>query len=264
MSKRLTRIVVLVSLAVLLLAPPGLLGCTRSPVFVVVDVGFLGDLTGPAGFEEVPTLRGIDDYLRKVEEEDLIPELSRIHVIAYDTKGEFNRVRSGCAWLKDRGAIVVVMSVASIQAQMIHEFEEDGIPCLSWDPARADVALETVDGSVWLTAFPYWTHNVPFVAECKETLLKYRPDEAELYMKNAGYITGYGMGMVVTDALRRAVEEEGAEHVDGPALRAVIESPQNVEFREPGEWLKELEQEELDQVREAQPSGPVPEVNAEE
>ena len=220
----LTRIVVLVSLVLLMLAPPGLLGCTKSPVWVAVEVGFLGDLTGPAGFEEVPTLWGIKDYLRKVEEGDLIiPGLWGVRVIAYDTKGEFNRVRSGYAWLKNRGAILAIMSVASIQAQMIHEFEEDGIPCLSWDPARADIALETVDGSVWLTAFPYWTHNVPFVAECKEALLKYHPDEAELYMKNAGYIIGYGMGMVVTDALRRAIEEEGAKHVDGPALRDAFE-----------------------------------------
>jgi len=234
MSKILTRIVVLVFLVLLMLASPGLLGCTKSPVLVAVEVGFLGDLTGLAGFEEVPTLWGIKDYLRKVEEGDLIiPGLVGVRVIAYDTKGESSRVRSGRAWLKEMGAILAIMSVASVQAQMIHELEEDGIPCLSWDPVRADIALETVDGSVWLTAFPYWTHNVPFVAECKETLLKYRPDEAELCMENAGYIIGYGMGMVVTDALRRAVEEEGAEHVDGPALRDAFEG-----WRSPWKWTE--------------------------
>lgn len=88
-----------------------------------------------------------------------------------------------------------------------------------WDLVRASIPLEDVDGTLSLSAWPYWTDDVPFLDQCRERLLTYRPDEAEFHLRQTGWMTGQAIAMIVADAIRTAVEEVGADNVDGPALR---------------------------------------------
>ena len=68
------------------------------------------------------------------------------------------------------------------------------------------------------------------IRELKTYTEKYHPGELEALYVSSGPITGWGMGMIMSDALRRAVEDVGAESVDGTAIRyALAETSLTVE-----------------------------------
>jgi len=70
--------------------------------------------------------------------------------------------------------------------------------------------------------WPWWGQDVPYLNDLEEAIQKYHPDDFEVLTKESGPITGWGWGLYVADAIRRAVEEVGAENVDGAAIRDAL------------------------------------------
>ena len=92
-----------------------------------------------------------------------------------------------------------------------------------WDLVTAAVSPEDLYGCFFAFFEPWWTEDVPYINELKEyTLTHYSPAEAEVRMRQSGYLTGWAVGMVMADVIRRAVEEAGAGNVDRTAIRDAL------------------------------------------
>ncbi len=93
-----------------------------------------------------------------------------------------------------------------------------------WDNARAVVPAENLYECYYAGQWPWWNEDVPFIESLKEAIQKYRPGDAETRMRSSGPITGWCMGWFMADAVRRAVEQYGAENVDGAAIKEALET----------------------------------------
>lgn len=91
-----------------------------------------------------------------------------------------------------------------------------------WELVKGAVPLEDLDGTISGTFFPWWNDDIPFILERKEYIDKYRPGEAERLMLATGGFSGWAIGMILVDAVRRAVEEVGAENVDRLVMRDAL------------------------------------------
>ncbi len=91
-----------------------------------------------------------------------------------------------------------------------------------WDLVRAAVPEDELYGCYHAGHWPWWNEDVPFITKLKGAIQRYRSGEAEALMRSSGPLTGWAMGMLMTDAISRAVEEVGAENVDGTAIRDAL------------------------------------------
>ena len=91
-----------------------------------------------------------------------------------------------------------------------------------WDLIRSAVPSEDLYGCYYVGWWPWWGEDVPFITELEEYVLKYHPDEAEAWMRSSASISGWEPGTFMFDAIKRAVEEVGAENVNGTALRNAL------------------------------------------
>jgi hypothetical protein len=87
---------------------------------------------------------------------------------------------------------------------------------------RQGVASDQLYSLYHVAYWPWWNEDVPFVNDLEEAIQNYHPGEAEELMKESGPLTGWGWGVYIADAIRRAVEEVGAENVDGAAIRDAL------------------------------------------
>ncbi|MFC1999521.1 ABC transporter substrate-binding protein [Chloroflexota bacterium] len=86
-----------------------------------------------------------------------------------------------------------------------------------WQLMKASLSDEDLDGAVSSMPEPWWNDPSPFISECEEYALKYHPDR-EIAYGSTGYITGWAQGMILTNAINRAVEKVGADNVTGAVL----------------------------------------------
>jgi ABC-type branched-subunit amino acid transport system substrate-binding protein len=87
---------------------------------------------------------------------------------------------------------------------------------------RTAVSSDQLYGLYHMGYWPWWNDDVPYINDLKEAIQEYHSDEAEELLKESGPLTGWGFGMYVAEAIRRAVEEVGAENVDGAAIRDAL------------------------------------------
>jgi len=134
--------------------------------------------------------------------------------------------------LKESDWIVVAMS-GSFLASFIAEARARGYenqfmgPYSSvwgfWELVREATSVEDLDGVVTTSYFPWWSDTGSFIVAAKEYIHQFfSPGEAASLLRQTGPITGWAMGMVLVDTVRRAVENVGAENVDGTALREAL------------------------------------------
>lgn len=89
-----------------------------------------------------------------------------------------------------------------------------------WDLARQSIPAADLDGFVADDPYPSWDMDVPFIVGLKEYVEKHlSPEYAADVMKGVGYIGGWAGGMMVAEAIKLAVAAEGAENVNGRAMR---------------------------------------------
>ena len=91
-----------------------------------------------------------------------------------------------------------------------------------WDLVRGAVPEDELYGCYHAGHWPWWSEDVLFITKLKEAIQTYRSGEAEALMRSSGPLTGWAYGMLMVDAIKRAVEEVGAENVDGTALRNAL------------------------------------------
>ena len=92
-----------------------------------------------------------------------------------------------------------------------------------WKLVKDATSPENLYGCFSARYIPWWNEDVPFITEAKEHILEYHStSRAEELMGATGAMTGWAWAMYTADAIRRAVEEVGAENVDGIALRNAL------------------------------------------
>lgn len=105
-----TRVKCTIALACLVILLPLLIGCGGGGTDQKTEIvlGWIGDATGPAQSAIMPIFACLEDYLKKVDEENLLPGI-RLKVITYDTRTDYGRVPVGYSQMKDRGADLLLI-----------------------------------------------------------------------------------------------------------------------------------------------------------
>jgi hypothetical protein len=100
-----------------------------------------------------------------------------------------------------------------------------------WGLMKGAVPEEALDGVIVGVYMPWWNDTGSFMTQVKEyTDEYYSPAEVETLHLGTGQFNGWAAGMIFVDAVRRAVDEVGAENVDGIALfEALKETNMTVE-----------------------------------
>ena len=91
-----------------------------------------------------------------------------------------------------------------------------------WDLLTTSAPADELYEFYCLYFAPWWNEDVPFINDAKAALEQYHPDDFESRLVTSGPISGWGVGMVTVDALRRAVDSVGLENLDGAALREAL------------------------------------------
>lgn len=144
MERNFRRTAILVTLALLVMAPL-LAGCGGGEAEGrTVVVGWLTDQTGPSAqtFKEVSW--GMEDFLKDMEP---IPGVN-IKVISYDTRLEYARVPQGYEWLVEQGTSLMLQYSPAIAQLVINEAARDQVPSLG---LSNDTPLMTAD---YMYGFP--------------------------------------------------------------------------------------------------------------
>jgi len=84
------------------------------------------------------------------------------------------------------------------------------------------VSADYLDGVLGLSYHPLWIDDIPSIQQWKEAVLEYHAKDAQQRLLETGSIGGWAEGMIIADAIRRAVDEVGAEDVDGTAIRDAL------------------------------------------
>ncbi len=71
---------------------------------------------------------------------------------------------------------------------------------------------------------PLWSEDLPFTNRAREILEEYRPDDVAAYTANTGYLHGILFGMPVTESVKQAAAEVGADKIDGEAIRDALDA----------------------------------------
>ncbi|MCX5998970.1 MAG: ABC transporter substrate-binding protein, partial [Chloroflexi bacterium] len=137
----------LLLVVVLVASVAGLAGCGgEQTTEKTLVIGFLDDLTGPAGFSVSHTLSSTQDYLKMAEEENQFPGL-KVKLINYDTRLDYSRTVPGYVWLKGQGTQLLFMLTSTFVAQVRSSLERDNIPCF------ASGAIPSTLGSDWIYSY---------------------------------------------------------------------------------------------------------------
>ncbi|MCX6000305.1 MAG: ABC transporter substrate-binding protein [Chloroflexi bacterium] len=130
MSRGTVKVLTVVLVGLLLAALPGLGGCGGgTPGKSAVTLGFLGDFTGPGSAAVSQVFYGLQDYLKMVEENNLVPE-GKIKLISYDTRTDSGRVLPGYVWLQGQGAQVVATVSSPDREAIVGKCEQDEVPAI--------------------------------------------------------------------------------------------------------------------------------------
>ena len=86
------------------------------------------------------------------------------------------------------------------------------------DTVAPDQLYECYHVGYW----PWYNETGSFVAQTKELIQRYHPGDADFLLSVSGPLSGHGLGLLMVDAVERAVAQVGAENVDGTALRDAL------------------------------------------
>jgi len=169
---------------------------------VTIAVGFITDLTGPAG-NMVRTLNYmVEDVARYHNDEDIIPGVE-IDIVTFDGRADPARDIPGYDWLRERGAEVVITLVGAT-GQILKPFaEKDKVP------------LATLSGNLDLLDPPGWAFwfSVPSPYEIK-ALLKWISEKHWDDASRVPRIGFTGWNEPTSQGILQAMEEYCQDHPD--------------------------------------------------
>jgi len=168
--------------------------------------------------------RGIDPFLAE-------------HVGEIEWMGQEKGIMGASAWaaeidhLKDCDYIIISL-VGPMTASFVNEVRQRGYTgklvsdqnnfVAYWDLIAGVTPEEELYDCYYTAWWPWWNEDVPMIRDLKTYTEKYHPGELEALYVSSGPVSGWQMGMVLGDAIRRAVEDVGAENVDGTAIRDAL------------------------------------------
>ncbi len=170
---------------------------------VVITIGSLTDLSGPAltGVELIDA--ALDDLVKYYNEENLIPGVE-LKVIRYDTTYDPAKYITGYQWLKERNADVIFSPIPGTPDILRSRIEEDGMILFAPVAIKEDLIPP---GNIFLPA------TIP--EDNSYTLLKWLAENDQDFPKDrpakigaAGWFTPYNL------ALHDAMEEYVEAHTD--------------------------------------------------
>ena len=92
-----------------------------------------------------------------------------------------------------------------------------------WDLVTNAVASPSdLYGCYYVAWWPWWNEDVPFINDAREYVQTYLPGDADAMLKASPVISGWALGIVIEDGIRRAIDEVGAENVDRVALQEAL------------------------------------------
>jgi len=157
-------------LAVLLLVLPALSGCSdddeeNKPLStptttaivapaedVVITIGNLTDVTGPASSAMSIIDMALDDMVEYWNDNRIIPGI-KLQVIGYDTQMDPAKYIPGYQWLKEKKADFIVTGVPGIGETLLSHVNNDKILLFTWAPSKEALSPP---GHVFAPAFPLW------------------------------------------------------------------------------------------------------------
>ena len=124
----------LLLVGLLLVGTSVLAGCAESSEEQVV-VGFLGDFSGSSATTCDELKKGMDDYLKIMEEQNPIPGVE-IGIILFDSRLDYGRVTQGYVELRNRGSDVILDYNSMFTVQIWEEHQKDKLPsfCFNNEP----------------------------------------------------------------------------------------------------------------------------------
>jgi len=92
-----------------------------------------------------------------------------------------------------------------------------------WELIKGASPQEDLYGCISAYYEPWWDEDVPYITKLSQHMEEFlSPAEIESSMMATGRISGWAGGMILYDAVKRAVNKVGAENVDGPAMRDAL------------------------------------------
>ena len=198
--------VVIACFAVLALLATLGLGCAEEKEGeegkVVITIGNITDITGPAGPSTKPVTWGWEDTVNYINEEDPIPGVE-IRIITYDCRYDPSRDIPGYEWCKDRGAKVIYTPMPTTTAAVKVLAGRDKLPIIT---ATASEAVVEPPG--WVFAF------VPTSISRIKSLLEWISAEDWDYSQGKPTIGSAGWYEPYHLDIARGVEEYCEAHSD--------------------------------------------------
>lgn len=91
-----------------------------------------------------------------------------------------------------------------------------------WDLVTHQTEPSDLYGCYYVAWWPWWNEDVPLINDAKEYVETYFPGDADAMMKASPAISGWALGIVIEDGIRRAIDAVGADNIDGPALQEAL------------------------------------------
>jgi hypothetical protein len=127
---------VVISLALLLLLVPVMLGCgAKATGLKVVKIGWISGLTGPAASSNEQVLDLHQALVQYINADDPIPGV-KLALEVYDTRYDPAKASLGYAKLKDAGVVAIVTGDPIVNDTVRPLLERDQIPMLSYAPSQ--------------------------------------------------------------------------------------------------------------------------------
>ena len=170
---------------------------------VVITIGNLTDLTGPAAATLEMIDAALDDLVEYYNEEKLIPGVE-LKVISYDTSMDPSKYITGYQWLKERGADVYFTPMPGAVEILRPRIEEDGMVLF---PVSATKEELIPPGNNFMPA------TVP--EDNSYTLLKWiAENDWDSETNGPAKIGGSGWNDAHTDAILNGMQEYAEAHPD--------------------------------------------------
>ncbi|MBM4462917.1 MAG: ABC transporter substrate-binding protein [Chloroflexi bacterium] len=149
MSKKRAKMV-LSCLVILVVLGTLFIGCGKSKGKIVITIGNISDMTGPASTALVPINYAAQDLAKYYNDNNLIPGVT-LKVVTWDSQYNPSRDVPGWEWVKSKGAELVLTALPTTAETLKPFAERDKMPI--WAVAHTE-ALDFPPGWIFVAAVP--------------------------------------------------------------------------------------------------------------
>jgi hypothetical protein len=148
MKRRRAGLAILILLAAMLVALPGLAGCGGGGggEGVVIKIGVMADFTGTAGSAMQPTIQAFEDYLEKIvpKSDNPLPGGVKVEFVPFDTQLKYEKTVPGYLFLKGQGVKMMVVMNAQDRELLGTRPDDDAMPTIGTMGLQSMIADEWI------------------------------------------------------------------------------------------------------------------------